>query len=69
MVTIISLFEMFNVIVPEAKSKGWPDPNIFLRTAAPVADAAAADPNGKKTILANIFINFLLKASQILPIV
>ena len=30
-----------------------PDPNIFLWIAASVADAAAVNPNGNKTFLAN----------------
>ena len=42
---MISSFEIINVIVP--------DPNIFLWTAASVADADAVNHNGTKTLLAD----------------
>ena len=42
-----------NVVLCKAKSKGQPDSNIFLWIAASIADAAAVNPNGIKTLLAN----------------
>ena len=45
MISFISLLEIINVVLPE--------PNIFLRIAASVADAAAVNPNGIKMLLAN----------------
>ena len=48
-----SSFEIIDVATP--------DPNIFLRIAEYVADAAGVNPNGIKTLLANG-----LKASQFL---
>ena len=47
MISFISSLEIIIVVVP--------GPNIFLRTAASVADAAADTPNGNKTFLANDF--------------
>ena len=50
----------------EAKSKGRPDPNIFLLIVASVAAAAAAvNPNGIKTFLASGLSIFLIKGNQI----
>ena len=46
-----------------------PDPNIFLWTAAFVADAAAANPNGIRTLLANGLSTFPIKGIQILIMV
>ena len=40
-----------------------PDPNIFLWTAAFVADAAAANPNAIKTLLANGLSTFPIKGN------
>ena len=42
----ISLFDIISVVV-------FPDPNIFLCIPASVADAAAINPKGIKTLLAN----------------
>ena len=47
MISFISLLEIINVVLP--------DPNIFLRIAASVADAAAVNSNGAKMLLANGF--------------
>ena len=58
MITLISSFEIFNLVC-EAKSEGRPDPNIFFWTVALVADAAAVNPHGNKTLLANVFNAFL----------
>ena len=41
----IPLFEIINLVIP--------DTNIFFWIAAPVADAAAVNPNSIKTLLAN----------------
>ena len=54
------------VVMCEAKSKGRPDPNIFLLIVASVAGAAAAvNPNGIKTFLASGLSIFLIKGNQI----
>ena len=42
MIPFISSFKIINVVIP--------DPNIFLWIAAPVAAAAAVNPNGIKTL-------------------
>ena len=66
MISLISLFEIMRVVMCEAKSKGRPDPNIFLLIVASVAAAAAAvNPNGIKTFLASGLSIFLIKGNQI----
>ena len=66
MTSLISLFEIMRVVMCEAKSKGRPDPNIFLLIVASVAAAAAAvNPNGIKTFLASGLSIFLIKGNQI----
>ena len=40
-----------------------PDPNIFLWIAASVVDAAAINPNGIKTLLANGLVTFPIKGN------
>ena len=50
-----SLFYIISVVVLL-----WPDPNIFLCIPASAADAAAVNPKGIKTLLANGLITFLL---------
>ena len=45
MISFFSLLEIINAVTP--------DPNIFLWIAASVADTAAVNPNGIKTLLAN----------------
>ena len=53
MISFISSFKIINVVC-FAKSEGCiPDPNIFLWIAISVADAAAVNPNGIKTLLTN----------------
>ena len=42
-----------------------PDPNIFLWIAASVADTAAVNPNGIKTLLANGFCICLIKGNPV----
>ena len=67
MISLISLFEIMRVVMCEAKSKGRPDPNIFLLIVASVAAAAAAAvyPNGIKTFLASGLSIFLIKGNPI----
>ena len=65
MTSLISLFEIMRVVMCEAKSKGRPDPNIFLLIVASVAAAAAVNPNGIKTFLASGLSIFLIKGNQI----
>ena len=57
MILFISLFEIINVV--------FPDPNIFLWIAAPVADAGAVNPNGIKTLLANGLSTFPIKGNPV----
>ena len=42
-----------------------PDPNIFLWIAASVTDAAAVNPNGNKTLLANGLSTFPIKGNPV----
>ena len=58
MITFISLLKIINVLVL--------DSNIFLRIATSVTGAAAVTPNGFKTLLANGFHTFQIKAIQFL---
>ena len=51
-----SLFDIISVVVLLL----WPDPKIFLCIPASAADAAAVNPKGIKTLLANGLITFLL---------
>ena len=44
-ISLISSFKNINMALREAKSKGQPDPNIFLWIPASVADAAAVKGN------------------------
>ena len=64
MISLIFSLEIINVVIREAKSEGQPDPNILLFIAASVADAAAVNPNGIRTILANVFSTFFNKGNQ-----
>ena len=57
MISFISLLEIFNVVVQ--------DPNIFQWEAASVADAAAVNPNGIKTILAHGLSTFFIKGKAV----
>ena len=50
MISLISSFKIIDVVIQEAKLQGQLDPNIFLWIAAYVADAAAVNPNGIKTL-------------------
>ena len=57
-ISLFSSFEIINVVTP--------DPKIFLDTAASVADTAAVNPNGIKTLLANCLSPFLIKGKPVL---
>ena len=52
----ILLFDIISVVV-------FPDPNIFLCIPPSAADAAAVNPNGIKTLLANGLITFFIKGN------
>ena len=60
MISFISSSEIINVVKP--------DPNIFLWIAASVADAAAANPNGIKTLFANNLSTFPIKGNPVFSI-
>ena len=65
MISFISALEIINV-VREAESEGRvPDPNIFLWIAASVANAAAVNANGIKTLSANGLSTFLIKGNPV----
>ena len=53
--SFISSFEIIKVVVP--------DPNIFLCIPASAADAAAVNPKGIKTLLANGLITFFINGN------
>ena len=53
MISFISSFETFNVVIP--------DPSIFWWITSSLVDAAAVYPNGIKTHLANILSTFFIK--------
>ena len=57
MILFKSSFEITNVVVL--------DPNILLWIAASVADAAAVNPNGIKTLLANGLSTFPIKGNPV----
>ena len=57
MISFISSLEIINVVVP--------DQNIFLRITVSVADTAAVNPNGIKTLLANGLSTVLIKGNPI----
>ena len=57
MISFISSLEIINVVKP--------DPNIFLEIAASVADAAAVNPNGIITLLANGLSTFPIKGNPV----
>ena len=57
MIPFISSLEIINGVKP--------DPNIFLRLSASVADAAAVNPDGIKTLLANSLSTFPTKGNPV----
>ena len=65
MISFICYLEVINVF-RFVKLEGRPDSNIFLWIAATIADAATAvDPNGIKTLLANILSTFSIKGNPV----
>ena len=60
-ILIISLISSFDII-----SVVFPDPNIFLCIPASAADAAAVNPKGIKTLLANGLITFFISGNPVL---
>ena len=55
----ISLFEIISVVLL------WPDPIIFLCIPASATDAAAVNPNGTKTLLANGLITLFIRGYSV----
>ena len=53
----ISLFDIISVV--------FPDPKIFLCIPASAADAAAVNPKGIKTLLANGLITFYISGNPV----
>ena len=58
--SFISSFDIISVV-----EEGWPDPKIFLCIPASAADAAAVNPNGIKTLLANGLITFFINVNLV----
>ena len=62
----ILLFEIINAAICEAEGEGrFPDPNIFLYISASAADAAAINPKGINTLLANGLITFFINGNPV----
>ena len=63
----ISSYDIISVVVYDAESKGWLDPKIFLCIPASAGDAAAAaaNPNGIKTLLANGWVSFVINSNLV----
>ena len=57
MISCISSSQVINVVMP--------DPNIFLRTVASVADLADVNPNGIKTDSTNGFNTFFINGNPV----
>ena len=55
--SFISSFEIIKVV--------FPDPNIFLCIPASAANAAAVNPKGIKTLLANGLITFFINGNPV----
>ena len=55
MISFIFSFEIINVVIPDPKMFFWIDES--------VADAAAVNPNGIKTLLVNGLSTFLIKGN------
>ena len=62
--SFICSFEVINVVIRKAKSKGRPDQNIFSGIASFVADSAAVNPNCIKPLLANDLSAFFIKGER-----
>ena len=66
MISLISSIKIIKVVICKAKFKGWRfDPNNFSWIAASIADAAALNPNGIKTPLANGLSLFAIKGNPV----
>ena len=64
----ISSFEIIKVVLlcGKTESKGrLPDPKIFLCIPASAADAAAVNPKGTKTLLANGLITLFIRGNPV----
>ena len=63
----ISLFDIIRVVLCEVEEEEWrqPDPNIFLCIPASAADAAAVNPRGINTLLANGVITLLINGNPV----
>ena len=64
-ISFICLLEIINVVLRAGKSEGRPNPNIFLKIAASVADATAVHRNGIKTLLDNGVSIFFIKGNPV----
>ena len=66
--SFISSFDIISIVLLcEAYSEGClPDPKIFLCIPASAADAAAVNPKGIKTLLANGLITFFISGNPVL---
>ena len=56
---------IFTIYSFEIVSEFLPDPKTFFRIVASVASAAAVNPNGIKTLLANGFSTFFIKGKPV----
>ena len=65
--SFISSFDIISIVLLcEAYSEGClPDPKIFLCIPASAADAAAVNPKGIKTLLANGLITFFINGNPV----
>ena len=60
MISSIYSVDFLSAVVRGATSKGGLDPKLFVWIAASVADAVPVNPNGTKTLLANIINTFFI---------
>ena len=65
--SFISSFDVIStILLCEAESEGClPDPKIFLCIPTSAADAAAVNPKGIKTLLANGLITFFISGNPV----
>ena len=63
--SFISSFDIISVIVRAAEDKGRPDPKIFLCISASAAYAAAVNPKGIRTLLANGLMTFFINGNSV----